>query len=142
MDDSSVKFQAPDERHMDNVYEGEALNIIAILKKSELNAEKVVNLKLMNTLTQLECEYNVVISPDMIKQDDDYIFSIAAKQMIQRSQRDNNEKDKIIEVSVKYSVLSRHTAMFGQIKQKLKDTEDMKMIEIAVLAGRTSSIIP
>lgn len=98
---------------MDNVYEGEALNILAILKKSELASEKVVNLKLMNTLTQTECEHSVVISPDMIKQDDDYIFSIAAKQMIQRAQRDASDKEKVVEISVKYSVLSRHTAMFG-----------------------------
>ena len=58
IDQLAVEFQSPDDLHMDNVYEGESLNIFAVLNKWYLESgPKQVTIKLMNTLTQKECTH-------------------------------------------------------------------------------------
>jgi len=121
---------------MDIIQEGEVLNIIAILKKSELTDSKTFSVSLFKTLEEEKSSHSLEFDPSMIKKDDDFIFSLAANELIKRASRDKEEKDQIVSISCKYSVLSKFTAFFGQIKNKDKSTEEMKSIEIPILSGR------
>lgn len=62
-----------------------------------------------------------------------FSFQLAAKKMIERSEALQIEnKEEQIDKSVKYQVLCKHTAMFGQIKNKNKSTEEMETTKIPV----------
>lgn len=88
---------------MDTLFEGEALNLFAVLDKSRLEAgPRTVTIRLLNTLTQQECVHSVDLRPDMITADEDTLFKMAAKQMIQRAERNHEDKAKVIDISVKY----------------------------------------
>ena len=78
---------------MDNIQKGELLNVIAILKKSEMQTAWKVKVGLYLTLEEEKCEFEIDYDPSMIKNEDDFIFSIAAKELIMRATRDKEEKD-------------------------------------------------
>ena len=45
------------------------------------------------TLEEEKCEFEIDYEPGMIKKEDDFIFSLAAKELIMRATRDKEEKD-------------------------------------------------
>jgi len=52
-----------------------------------------VKIGLYLTLEEEKCEFEIDYEPGMIKKEDDFIFSLAAKELIMRATRDKEEKD-------------------------------------------------
>ena len=77
----------------------------------------------------------------MTQSKEGWMFSLAGKKLIQRSERWETPNEKLItETSIKYSVLSKHTAMFGKVKNKTKSKEETKLIEMPLSNFRDSII--
>ena len=75
----------------------------------------------------------VEIDPTSLETQCDYAFKIAAKSMFERASRSEQDvKAEIIHTSIKYQVLSKHTAIFGKMKNKDKSSEEMKTIDVPV----------
>lgn len=131
---TEVILQSPSTENMDNVFEGESFCVQAILKKSALeNSEGVVNIKLTNTLTGQEVVQEVQIGKTGELSKSGFAFSLTAKSAIDNASRAANfDKQKIVDLSTKYSVLSKETAIFGQVKNKNKPTEEMELVQIPV----------
>ena len=92
-------------------------------------------MKLFNTKTQSEDVHEIVIDNYDALQGES-LFALAAKKKIEFAKREKEAKKSIIETSIKYSVLCEDTSFFGQIKNKLKSDEEMKIIEIPISTQR------
>lgn len=77
---------------------------------------------------------------DVSSAENGWMFSLAGKKLIQRSERwETPNEDLITETSVKYSVLSKNTAMFGKMKNKTKSKEEVKTIEMPLTNYRDTN---
>lgn len=67
---------------MDNIQEGELLNIVALIKKSELQSARKIKVSFYQTLEEEKVSHEIDFDPSMITKDDDFVFSLAAKELI------------------------------------------------------------
>lgn len=144
----AIKFQCPRPPIAGNIYEEEAFNIYAILKKDEL-ASGDLELSFFNTFDQSRGSLTLRLDTDKIVDsgEDDSLFKMAAKEEIVHLQRTLKEEDSkasdeaILSLSLEYSVLCDKTAFFGRIKNKEKSGEEMKTIKIPIKKMRDNSIL-
>jgi hypothetical protein len=135
----AIDFQVPRPPVTGNIYEEEAFNLYAILKKSDL-AKGELELSLYNTFNENRDVITLQVDPDQIVDngEDDFAFKLAAKENMIHLKRSEDEEDvksrakALVDLSLKYSVLSEKTAFFGKIKNKEKSGEEMKTIEIPI----------
>ncbi len=63
------------------------MNIVALIKKSELSTPRKIIVNLYKTLEEEKVNFEIDFDPSMIKSEDDFIFSLAAKELIKRTSR-------------------------------------------------------
>ncbi|CAI2375453.1 unnamed protein product [Moneuplotes crassus] len=139
----AVKFEVPREPIFGFIYEEEILDVYAVLNKVDLVHEEIT-LSFFNTFDQETEEIIFAVNPDEIidKENNDVGFKLAARDNMVHYERlksqkvykaDNSSIQKeVTALSLKYSVLSEHTAFFGKIKNKTKSGEELKTIEIPI----------
>ena len=124
---NAVQFTCPRAPIAGNIYEEEPFDIYGILKKSDL-VESELEIRYYNTFDKSEGSFKLNIDPANIVDvaDDDSIYKIAAKENmmhIKRSGEDAKSVDAdLLDLSLKYSVLSDRTAFFGKIKNATHDS--------------------
>lgn len=134
---SAVKLITPEAPNIPNVYEEEPFQLYAILDESKMKNSQL-SITMFNTNEQTDDTLVVSINPeDIIESDSTHSFQIAARKYIDFTTRFSKEEKKvkdelILDVSVKYSVLSDQTAFFGKIKNKDKSGEEMQLIEVPI----------
>jgi hypothetical protein len=130
----SVIFETPRIPDFPNIFEEEPVKIYAILSEDRLKKDKVA-VNLFSDLEQKEISFNLFLDPsEIIETEDDFNFSLAAKKQIEQIKRFNIEEltQSILDLSLKYSVLSDETAFFGKIKNKENSGEEMQTFQIPV----------
>jgi hypothetical protein len=130
----SVIFETPKIPHFPNVFEEEPVKIYAILSEERIKKDKIA-VNLFSDLEQKEISFDLFLDPsDIIETEDDFNFSLAAKRQIEQIKRFNLEEpnQRILDLSLKYSILSDETAFFGKIKNKENLGDEMKTIQIPV----------
>jgi von Willebrand factor A domain-containing protein 5 len=131
----AVKFEVPRPSNVPNLYEEEPFHFFAILDESKLKEENLT-VNFYNTFEQTDDTLVLRIDPSkIVDTKDGQDFWIAARKHIENINKlgTQEEKDKeVLEISVKYSVLSDKTAFFGKIKNKEVSGEEMKTIAIPV----------
>ena len=136
--EDSLVFQCPKAPVSRNIYEEEAFDVYAILKKSDVSKSDL-SVHMFNTFDQEEQTITLEFDPEKLIEGGDSIFKMAAKeQMVQlrRSEEDSKTRDAgLLDLSLKYSVLSEKTAFFGKVKNTEKSGEEMKTIEIPIKRG-------
>ena len=84
-------------------------------------------------MTGQESVKQVDIDPSSLDAECDFAFKVAAKSMFERASRSSDDMTaEIVRTSIKYQVLSKHTAIFGKYKNKEKSSEEMKTIDVPV----------
>lgn len=58
-----------------------------MIKKSELSTPRKIIVSLYKTLEEEKVNFEIDFDPNMIKSEDDFIFSLAAKELIKRASR-------------------------------------------------------
>jgi uncharacterized protein YegL len=145
--EAAVGIQVPREPISGNIYEEEPFNIYAILNKADL-VRGQIELSFFNTFNQDRDRITLEIDPENIINggDDDCVFKMAAKEEMDHLKRSNEPEDckvkdqSLLDLSLKYSVLSEKTAFFGKIKNKDKSGEEMKTIRVPISKMRDSNI--
>jgi hypothetical protein len=135
----AVMFQCPCPPVSSNIYEEEAFNIYAILKKDMLSSSSLT-LSMFNTFTQDQQTLELKLDPSEVVDEgvDDCMFKMAAKENMVQIVRASGRGEKtlvdkqMLNLSLKYSVLSNMTAFFGKIKNKEKSGKEMKTISIPI----------
>ena len=95
----------------------------------ELTGTATVHLH--NTLTGVSSDLSVPLSPDMVTPSTGDGMRLSAKQRIEWLQlHQPSDKSSVVELSVKYSVLSKHTSMLATHKNKDKCTEEMVSVRM------------
>ena len=132
-----IRFYVPQFPLIPYIYEEEPFHLYTILSEDQL-CESTVDLSFYNTLEADSQTISIKVDPAQIQNSiHGQEFELAAKHYIDHLSRltkaDKKPRDsEIVEVSVKYRVLSNKTAFFGKIKNSAVSTEEMKTIEIPI----------
>ena len=132
-----IRFYVPQSPLIPYIYEEEPFHLYAILSEDQL-CESKIDLSFYNTLEADSQTISIKVDPAQIQNNmHGQEFELAAKHYIDHLSRltkaDKKQRDsEVVEVSVKYRVLSNKTAFFGKIKNSAVSTEEMKTIEIPI----------
>ena len=93
-------------------YAHELFMVTAILKKADLKDSSSVHIQLFETLKGLKSEKTLSLNVERVE--NEQMFKVCAKREISHlSLLGSDQRSSIIGLSVKYGVLSKHTAIFG-----------------------------
>jgi len=127
-----VSHEVPRAPFIETYFANELFILTALIAKADLASNSSVTIDLFETLTGKRNQKNLQLSTATKVQSDD-LFKICAKRELEHlylEEKKNPEvKPKIVSISVKYGVLSKHTAIYGIHKNKTKSAEEAVTVE-------------